>query len=582
MECFKLTPKHRNPALSLFLGLSFFFLISFFVVSNYSDQSKNPISMPFHHLQNHQKTGESIDSCTGFQSFADYRSKCAYVRTHSSCSGEGYFNYLEIFYCTCSDTPVLGYAVLCLWLVVLFCVLGNTTAEYFCPSVENLSKLLKLPPTIAGTTLLPLGNGANDVFSSIISFMHSGAGEVGLNGVLGGALFVSCFVVGILSILISSRHVKVDETSFVRDILFFLFTLCCLLMLTIFGRVTFWSAVCFVCIYFLYIAVVSAMHYFYSKNTRVMFNPPVLDEFGATATTPLLGYVDEEKGCHESEKEGIQSCVHVTILTGVLSSNPSPTCSNFWKWAVYILELPLFLPMRLTIPVVSEEKWSKPFAVCSVTIAPILLATIWNTTEGDASAEACLPVYISATLIGILLGNLTLFFTNKSGPPKRLLFLWLAGGFLLSVTWAYVLAEELVSLLISFASIIGISPSILGLTVLAWGNSIGDLIANLTLALKGGPDGAQIAISGCYAGPLFNTLIGLGLSLVFAAWSEFPSGYIIPKSSDLYETLGFLMAGLLWALVILLKNNMELEKCLGIGLLAIYFCFLFLRLVMGV
>ncbi|XP_073146515.1 cation/calcium exchanger 1-like [Henckelia pumila] len=572
MDCFKSTPKHRKPASSLFLGLSFLLLSSFFLVSNFSDQSKNPISI---------SSGESSDSCTGLHGFADYRSKCAYVRTHSSCSGEGYLNYLEIFYCTCSDEPVLGYAVLCLWLVVLFCVLGNTTAEYFCPAVENLSKLLKLPPTIAGTTLLPLGNGANDVFSSIISFMHSGAGEVGLNGVLGGALFVSCFVMGILSISISSRRVKVDETSFVRDILFFLFTLCCLLMLTIFGRVSFWSAVCFVCIYFLYIAVVSAMHYFYSKNIRVV-NPLVLDEFGATATTPLLGGVDEEKGCHVSEKGGVQSGVHVPMLTGVLSSNSSPKCSYFWEWVVYILELPLFLPMRLTIPVVSEGKWSKPFAVCSVTLAPILLATLWNTTEGDHSAESCVLVYISAILIGIILGNLTLFSTNKSSPPNGYLFLWLGGGFLMSITWAYVLAEELVALLISFASILGISPSILGLTVLAWGNSVGDLIANLTLALKGGPDGAQIAMSGCYAGPLFNTLIGLGLSLVFAAWSEFPSEYIIPKSSDLYETLGFLMAGLLWALVILSKNNMVLDKSLGIGLLAIYFCFLFLRLVMCV
>lgn len=49
----------------------------------------------------------------------------------------------------------------------------------------------------------------------------------------------------------------------------------------------------------------------------------------------------------------------------------------------------------------------------------------------------------------------------------------------------------------------------LGFTVLAWGNSIGDLMANLSIAKKGY---AEMAMTGCYAAPLFNLLLGLGLS----------------------------------------------------------------------
>ncbi|KAI4348499.1 hypothetical protein L6164_009216 [Bauhinia variegata] len=247
-----------------------------------------------------------------------------------------------------------------------------------------------------------------------------------------------------------------------------------------------------------------------------------------------------------------------------------------------VLELPLSLPRRVTIPLVSEEKWSKPYAVISVTLAPVLLAAICNTQRENVGSKSNVVTYLIAALIGMVLGNMACVTTKSSSPPRTCLFPWLAAGFAMSVTWTYIIAEELVSLLVSLGYIIGVSPSILGLTVLAWGNSLGDLIANGTMAMNGGKDGAQIATSGCYAGPMFNILMGLGLPLVLSAWSEYPEPYEIPKDPSLFVTLSFLMGGLLWALVILPKKSMKLDKSLGAGLLTIYLCFLTLRIAMAV
>ena len=55
----------------------------------------------------------------------------------------------------------------------------------------------------------------------------------------------------------------------------------------------------------------------------------------------------------------------------------------------------------------------------------------------------------------------------------------------------------------------GMPSVIFGLTVLTWGNSICDLTANSAVARSGF---AEMAITGCYSGPLFNTLLGIGIS----------------------------------------------------------------------
>lgn len=51
----------------------------------------------------------------------------------------------------------------------------------------------------------------------------------------------------------------------------------------------------------------------------------------------------------------------------------------------------------------------------------------------------------------------------------------------------------------------------MGMTILAWGNSISDLVADVSMAKKGL---ANMAITACFAGPIFNILIGLSLGFL--------------------------------------------------------------------
>lgn len=555
---------------ALFLNLSFLFLLFVFLVYiNPSMETVSP-SLLFLHVSKNNIT------CSNVNQYHDYEAKCEYVRSNKDCQSDGYINYLHIFYCTFGQSPISGYILLLLWLLILFYILGNTAANYFCSSLEGLSRVLKLSPSIAGVTLLSLGNGANDVFASLASFMGDGTGGVGLNSILGGAFFISCVIIAVISFSTGGdqEQVSLEKPSFLRDILFLLLSLCSLLLILIIGKINIYGAVCFFSLYAVYVAVVSTTHLCSYKNGEASPILPITkdslecapeeDESG----TPLLGFPAYQKpdstnkcGSEDDDQKGKTGCFRWLVI------------------CLLILELPLYLPRRLTIPVVSEEKWSKPFAVVSVTLAPVLLALLWNSRRGTMGSETGLAISLTAALLGLIFGSVSIVATNSSKPPRTCLLPWLVGGFLMSITWSYIIAEELVSLLVSLGIIFGINPSILGLTLLAWGNSLGDLIANVALAKKNGADGVQVAISGCYAGPFFNTVVGLGLSLIFSCWSAYPSSYIIPKDPSLYETLGFLMSGLLWTLIILPKKDMKLDKVLGAGLLAIYLCFLSVRMV---
>ena len=108
------------------------------------------------------------------------------------------------------------------------------------------------------------------------------------------------------------------------------------------------------------------------------------------------------------------------------------------------------------------------------------------------------PVWVLLLLVALVLLLCNALCTNFQQPPEKGFYLvvLVLVGFVSSVMWISAVAQELVSLLNALGLMLNISPVILGLTILAWGNSLGDFVSDVSLARQGYP---QMAIGGVYA-----------------------------------------------------------------------------------
>lgn len=179
-------------------------------------------------------------------------------------------------------------------------------------------------------------------------------------------------------------------------------------------------------------------------------------------------------------------------------------------------------------------------------------------------------------ILGVLIGLSILirFFSYRTKSPSEgpVLGLLLGISFGMSVFWIWLFANILIDLLKILGLLTGLPTTLLGLTVLAWGNSIGDYMANTSIARKGF---VEMALTGCFASPLFNILLGLGLSTLRANLQLGPEGIRFSYKDDHSAIPVCLIVGAIVSLIYtvvmtVFVNKFRISKLQGKLLICIY------------
>ncbi|KAL2271194.1 hypothetical protein VTJ83DRAFT_565 [Remersonia thermophila] len=222
--------------------------------------------LPLHHQPLSPRSLGSLKEadCRQVHQAAD---QCAFVRAHCADDEPGLLHYLTFYYCHLGTVRPIAFAVITLWLGLLFTAIGLTASDFFSPNLNTIATVLGMSQSLAGVTFLAFGNGSPDVFSTFAA-MRSNSGSMAVGELIGAAGFITAVVAGSMALV---REFKVSRRSFVRDILFFIVAICFTMGVLADGELHLWECFAMIGFYGFYVLVVVGWHWVTtSRRNRLM------------------------------------------------------------------------------------------------------------------------------------------------------------------------------------------------------------------------------------------------------------------------------------------------------------------------
>ncbi|XP_060055613.1 sodium/potassium/calcium exchanger 2 isoform X2 [Erinaceus europaeus] len=493
-------------------------------------------------------------------------------------------------------------------MIYMFIALAIVCDEFFVPSLTVITEKLGISDDVAGATFMAAGGSAPELFTSLIGVFiaHS---NVGIGTIVGSAVFNILFVIGMCA-LFSREILNLTWWPLFRDVSFYIVDLTMLIIFFLDNVIMWWESSLLLTAYVFYVI-------FMKFNVQV--ERWVKQMLNRNKVVKVTAPEDQAKAKPRLQRGGSSASLHNSLMRNSIfqlmihTLDPlAEELGSYGKLKYYdtMTEEGRFREKASILHKIAKKKCQvdenerqngAANHVERIELPNSTSTEVEMTPPGDASepiqngnlshnieaAEAQTtetaeeeddqPLSLAwpsntrkqVTFLIVLPIVFPLWITlpDVRKPSSRKFFpitffgsiSWIAVFSYLMVWWAHQVGET-----------IGISEEIMGLTILAAGTSIPDLITSVIVARKGLGD---MAVSSSVGSNIFDITIGLPLPwLLYTFIHRFQP--VAVSSNGLFCAIVLLFIMLLFVILSIALCKWRMNKVLGFTMFGLYFVFL--------
>uniref|UniRef100_A0A8C4YVI8 Sodium/calcium exchanger membrane region domain-containing protein n=1 Tax=Gadus morhua TaxID=8049 RepID=A0A8C4YVI8_GADMO len=469
-------------------------------------------------------------------------------------------------------------------MLYMFIALAIVCDEFFVPALTVITEKLAISDDVAGATFMAAGGSAPELFTSVIGVFVSHS-NVGIGTIVGSAVFNILFVIGMCA-LFSREVLNLTWWPLFRDVSFYIIGLLMLIYFFLDNEISVGESISLLSCYICYVTFMK-----FNSNVEQFIKGKLgsnqVEEVEAPKVTAVTEDESKLMAKPRLQREGSCASLHNTLMRNSIfqlmihTLDPLSGDGQFKEKASILNKMakqpckedtanvsaarPLVddknIPNRSNVAVEvtppngstgeeggdeEDEDEDQPLSlawpetnrkrITYLVILPIVLP-LWLTLP-DVRRETSAR-FFPVTFVGAIC--------------------WIAAFSYLMVWWAHQVGETFF-----------ITEEIMGLTILAAGTSIPDLITSVIVARKGLGD---MAVSSSVGSNIFDITVGLPFPwLIYNILNDFKNVQV--SSNGLFCAIVLLFIMLLFVIISIASCNWRMSKLLGFFMFLLYFVFL--------
>ncbi|XP_057193524.1 sodium/potassium/calcium exchanger 2-like isoform X3 [Triplophysa rosa] len=471
-------------------------------------------------------------------------------------------------------------------MMYMFIALALVCDEFFVPALTVITEKLTISDDVAGATFMAAGGSAPELFTSVIGVFISHS-NVGIGTIVGSAVFNILFVIGMCAVF-SKEILNLTWWPLFRDVFFYIVGLIMLIVFFLDNYITYWESISLLLAYACYVLFMKFNGNVETLVKGIIYRNQVVEVEAQPKLSPS-GVEDDSKMSAKPrlQRGGSSASLHNSLMRNsifqLMIHTLDPLSEEFADSGKFREKASILHKIAKKKCQVEDsngvaDKNLPNSSSVEVDVTPPMNGTAGADGEtGEEDDEEDQPLSLSwpesgrkrFTYLFLLPIIIPLWITlpDVRKPTSQKFFpitflgaiCWIAAFSYLMVWWAHQVGET-----------IGITEEIMGLTILAAGTSIPDLITSVIVARKGLGD---MAVSSSVGSNIFDITVGLPFPwLLYSIINN-----MIPvrvSSNGLFCAIVLLFIMLIFVIISIAACKWKMSKLLGFIMFLLYIVFL--------